>query len=277
MQKRVIYKKNDGATLLDFIASEWNLSKRKAKEIIDQRSVFVNRRRVWMARHALRTGDEVEIRTGVQEGQGLAAAPITILYQDKELVIADKPAGFLSNGPDSVETALRAALKRPALLAVHRLDRDTTGCLILASDESVKTRMIPLFRDRRITKVYHAIAMGEIKDGPLEIKRPIDGVEAVSRVDVISAQRAASHMRVRIETGRTHQIRQHLAAIRHPLLGDREYLRTALRDERYRKVPRQMLHASRLIFDHPSTGETIRAQAPLPPDFKQCLRVFGLK
>lgn len=265
--------KEDQMPLIDFVSARLDLSRRKAKALIDERNVFVNQKRVWMARHRLRKGDAVEI---LQPAARPEALPLNILFQDSDYVIADKPAGILANGPDSAETRLQASLPCPTLRAVHRLDRDTSGCLLLAKNEKAYRDMIPQFQDRRVEKLYQAVALGRLHPPDLVITAPLDGLPAVSHVRTLAANEEASHLEIRIATGRTHQIRKHLVSIRHPLAGDRFYGQRRPLPGRLMHVPRQMLHASSLAFRHPATGRPVRAYAPLPHDFLTCLRVFRL-
>jgi 23S rRNA pseudouridine1911/1915/1917 synthase len=258
-----------------FLAGALRISRREAKRLLDARCVFVNDQRIWMARHALRMGDRVEVHRAAT-ARPTPAAPRE-LYRDEHLVIVDKPAGRLSSGPGSVESDLRAATRRRELTAVHRLDRDTTGCLVLAADRATADRMVELFRARAITKIYHALAAGRVPFELREIRGAIDGEPALTRVTVLDANRSASHLRLSIETGRTHQIRRHLASVHHPLLGEKVHATGRVRDAGLRAVPRQMLHAESVSFVHPVTGTPVRARAPLPADFRGYLKALGLR
>jgi 23S rRNA-/tRNA-specific pseudouridylate synthase len=112
--------------------------------------------------------------------------------------------------------------------------------------------------------------------GVQRISKPIGGQTAVSNVRVLDTSRTASHVSVSIETGRTHQIRIHLASIRHPVVGDRKYAGGVRLDNTLAEIPRQMLHAFALRFDHPESGKLINVKAPFPADFKACLKTFKL-
>ncbi len=263
----------NGESLLDFLAGKLNLSKKKAKQLLDDRRVFVNGRRIWMARHALESGDEVEAHVSAESR---APRILPILYEDADVVVVNKPAGVLANGPDSLETFLQESLKTPSLAAVHRLDRDTTGCLLFARHETARRALVSLFEGKEVHKTYHAIVVGRVPPGTREIAVPIDGKTARSRLTVLSANRQAGHLRVNLETGRTHQIRKHLLAIHHPLAGDKEYAGHQPLPPVFRTIPRQMLHAAVLSFPHPAMGTTIRVEAALPPDFRMCLSKLGL-
>ncbi len=262
--------------LIAFLAAARGESRRAAKRLLDERRVFVNGRRVWMARHALRAGDTVEIQT--PPPRYAPDAPISILAEQGPFLIVNKPAGALSNeGAGSVEARLRASLGEPELTAVHRLDRETSGCLLLARTRADADRLIPLFRARRVRKIYWALVFGRFPDDIREIRRPLDGEEAVSFVRVLDAASDASLLEVRIETGRTHQIRRHLLEAGYPLAGDRAYGNSRARDARARALPRQMLHALRLALRDAETGLAIEALAPPPEDFLAALRAYGLR
>jgi 23S rRNA-/tRNA-specific pseudouridylate synthase len=135
--------------------------------------------------------------------------------------------------------------------------------------------MVEVFRANRIVKLYHALVAGKLA-GETVIEKPLEGQAAVTRLRVLDANRLASHVQVKIETGRTHQIRKHLAMIKHPVLGDREYGNSAPVAEEYQGLPRQMLHAAKLEFPDPETGAMVRTEAPLPRDFKTAMSRLGL-
>jgi len=263
-----------GAILIAFLAAHLQLSNHKAKALLDARRVFVNGQRVWMARHRLDPGDRVEIQ------EGLAAGPVVsreaVLYASGDYLIANKPPGLLANGPQSLELGLRRLLGNPALTAVHRLDRDTSGCLLFAQQAEAEARIRPLFVQHRIRKMYHAIVSGFVPDREQEITFPLDHHSARTLVRTLDANKRASHLWIELETGRTHQIRRHLVAIGHPLLGDQQYATRREVSPQERAVRRQMLHAYELAFRHPVTGQPVHGKAPLPDDFTACLRKFGL-
>lgn len=271
-----VRRADDKTTLLDFIARRLGLSKKAAKAIIDRRSVSVNGTRIWMARHALAVGDSVTILRDDLEVAGPARRPVPILYRDKHCVVAAKPAGILSCGTRSLETLLQEQLGIATLKAVHRLDRDTSGCLLFACDAETNERLIAAFRAKTVTKVYHAIVHGPMKRGEHRVSKPIGGQTAVSNVRVLDVSSNATHVAVSIETGRTHQIRIHLASVRHPVMGDRKYASGVKLSEKLTGIPRQMLHAQALRFRHPFTDALLRVTSPLPSDFQTCLSTFKL-
>jgi len=139
-----VTEKQAGRPLQDFLAAQLSLSRNRAKALLDNRLVFVNGRRVWMTKHTLRTGDAIEVLTEATPTR-TKPAPLVLVYQDENYVVASKPAGRLSNGEDSVEADCRAPFSLPGIRAVHRLDRDTTGCLLLAKSSEAFDRAVTLF------------------------------------------------------------------------------------------------------------------------------------
>ena len=264
----------EGKPLVDFLARRLDRSRTRARALLDARCVFVNDRRIWMARHPVRAGDRVEVRGGPGVSQPAALA---LLHRDPHLVVADKPPGLLSVGKDSLEERLRDRLALPELAAVHRLDRDTSGCLLLAVGPEVKESLVEAFRAQTVEKTYRAIVAGRVETDQRRIEASINGQSARTEIRVLRSTPRASYLGVRIATGRTHQIRKHLAGIRHPVLGDRQYFTAPQRDPLLRDIPRQMLHAFALAFDHPVTGQRLRIEAPLPEDFQHSLRRLGLR
>lgn len=282
--------KPDPKVLQDFLALKFSLSRRTAKAMIDGRSVWVNRKCVWIARFALRTGDLVEIPSLVVKGARKQSGGedarretkdvrhVRVLWSNESYLVCDKPAGLVScDDPKSVETILREQEKIPTLEAVHRLDRDTTGCLMFAKNHAAFLAAVEVFKTHKVSKVYHAVATGSFKYAHQVIDSPIDGQPAVSKVTREGAGADASFLRIRIETGRTNQIRKHLASVRAPIVGDRVFGLKSARDPRLMQVPRQMLHASTLTLPDPlSPHDEISVHSPLPADFRATLKLFGM-
>ena len=287
--------RDDPQFLQDFLAEKFSLSRRTAKAVIDGRNVWVNRKCVWIARYKIKTGDKIEVpdfvvKSAAKQSQGAKveskkkAQPaqksrhVRVIWSDENYLVCDKPAGLLScENDESVERLLRVQESLPHLVAVHRLDRDTTGCLLLAKNHSAYLAAVEVFKSRKVLKIYHAVAAGccEFKHKIIDVA--LDGKEAVSRVALEAVGDDASFLRVRIETGRTNQIRRHLAQVRHPIVGDRVFGLKSARDSRLMQVPRQMLHASSLSLPHPlSPRLEIKVHAPLPADFRAALKLFGM-
>lgn len=292
----------DPKFLQDFLTVKFSLTRRGAKAIIDGRNVWVNHKCVWIARYALKGGEIVELPAAVIKAaqqnssttrQQLPAAHrspglnrqspatkyhIRVLWQNDNYLVCDKPAGMVScDDEKSVEAVLREQEKMPNLEAVHRLDRDTTGCLMFAKSHVALEAAIEIFRTRKVSKTYHAIVVGKFKYAKTHIDAPLDGDTAITDVSREGVGDDASFLRIKIETGRTNQIRRHLSSIRSPIVGDRVFGLKSVRDRRLMEVPRQMLHASSLELPDPMrSGVRIKVHSPLPADFRSTLRVFGM-
>ncbi|MEI7435632.1 MAG: RluA family pseudouridine synthase [bacterium] len=283
MNRFRITRGTEKRTLQDALAAHLTLSRNAAKRLIDARGVFVNGRRIWIAHHAVNTGDEIEVaglpeKAGGARASGAAPRPaaVAVLFRDARYAVVDKPAGILANGADSLETRLQAEWNLPALRAVHRLDRDTSGCLLFACDQEARDKAIEVFEEKTVLKLYHAIAAGRVHGPTDTLNKSLDNLPAVTHLRVLDANDTASHLQIKLETGRTHQIRRHLSAIHHPVLGDRQYGLDAKLPDAFREIPRQMLHAERLAMPHPFTSALLVARAPLPRDFRDWLRRLTL-
>lgn len=266
----------DPKVLQDFLAAKLELSRRGAKDIIDQRRVWVNKKCIWMARFQLKTGDVVETSKAIPKAP--VKFHVRVLWSNDNYLVCDKPAGVVScDDPKSVEALLRVQENIPTLEAVHRLDRDTTGCLMFAKNHAAKVAAVEIFKTHKVSKVYHAVSVGKFPYAHQIIDAPLDNQPAVSKVTRESAGDDASFLRIRIETGRTNQIRRHLSSVRAPVIGDRVFGLKNARDPRLMQVPRQMLHASTLELPDPLDPKTeIKVHSPLPADFRATLKLFGM-
>lgn len=217
---------------------------------------------------------------------------LTVLYEDGDVLVVDKPAGLLTVPTEAREkdTLWSRALQylqhrfggRPYAGIVHRLDKDTSGALVFARNRAALHALQDRFRTHAIDREYVALVEGTpaesgafdadlVREPGLRrsVARPGEaGKRAVTRYRTLERFPGAALVSVRPETGRTHQIRVHFSAAGHPLLGDRVY---GNRDPGAASAPRQMLHARRLGFPHPRTGEPLLAEAPVPEDFEKVL------
>ena len=263
-----------GQTIQAFLAKRLGVSRRAAKNLLDDRQVWVNRQLVWMAHHVVRRGDVLQ--TSAKESLPPKPQHIRVLVEDADYLFVDKPAGIMTIGLDGAEERLRGQLAAPQLRVIHRLDRDTSGCLMVARNDAAFDGAVSVFKTRRVLKVYHAICVGHVERRSSTIREEIDGEPAVTHLTTLATSRDATYLALRIETGRTHQIRRHLAGVRHPVIGDHQYgLKSAI-DARIQQVARQMLHATDIEMPHPLHPGNLRAHSPLPADFRRCLRLFGL-
>jgi 23S rRNA pseudouridine1911/1915/1917 synthase len=219
--------------------------------------------------------------------------PLEIVHEDDALLVVDKPAGLVVH-PGSGNwqgTLLNALLRHAPSLAhlpragiVHRLDKDTSGLLVVAKTLEAQTALVRQLQARTVTREYLALASGAIARGG-RVEAPVgrhpvrrtemavveSGKPAITHYEVVERFGAAcTLLRCRLETGRTHQIRVHLASIGHPLVGDPVYGR-GRRTCAAVTHPRQALHAARLALVHPATGEAVSWTSPLPADFAALL------
>ena len=225
-----------------------------------------------------------------------AAQPLDlrIVYEDDAILVIDKPAGLVvhpgsGNRDNTLLNALLHqvpnAVSLPRAGIVHRLDKDTSGLLVVAKTAQAQTSLVRQLQARSVKREYFAVARGDIAraltiDAPLG-RHPVQrtamavverGKPARTHVTVLERFGAATALRCALETGRTHQIRVHLAAIGHPLVGDATYgSRTNSRDARVPAFARQALHAQRLALVHPVSGATMQWESPLPADLQSLL------
>jgi 23S rRNA pseudouridine955/2504/2580 synthase len=250
--------------------------------------VRVNSGRVGPA-YRLQIGDRVRVPPVRVSASVKPARPaeFPVVHEDAALLVIDKPAGVAVHGGSGVSygviESLRAARPQAKHLELaHRLDRDTSGLLIVCKKRSALTEVHRQLRDGEVEKIYTTIVKGTPAEGSFELSAPLHKYVAASGERRVSVQQGGmsaltkvkvlkpgeySLLQVRLLTGRTHQIRVHLAHAGHPVLGDDKYGDFALnRDLAKRGVKRLMLHAGRLAFVHPLTGERLRLEAPLPAD-----------
>lgn len=283
LQLFLVTRAEAGQTLQAFLSRKFAVSLREAKALLDARRVWVNRRLVWMARHPLKAGDAVETPRSAAKGAAIRTAnpeetrKIRVLVENENYLVVDKPAKMLSVGKNSVEELLREQTGNPAVCAVHRLDRDTTGCLLLAKSEAAREAAVLVYKTHKVTKLYQAVVAGCYDRKASTLTAELDGERAISHITRIMSNKDASFLKIRIETGRTHQIRRHLSMLHFPVLGDSEYGMRKVRDPRVLTLPRHMLHACSLELQDPlNPREEIRAHSPLPADFRRCLQLFGM-
>ncbi len=261
-----------GLQLIALLSRRLHLSRNEAKRHIDSRQVFVNHQRIWMARHEVQAGDIIEIHAQVKSE---AEKSCDILWQDEHYLIINKPAGLLANGPGSIEEQLQKQLGRE-VHAVHRLDRETSGCMLLAWSRQEKEKMIPVFQRREVKKVYEGIVVGKFPEDLSVINRTVEGEEAVTLVKVMRRKQHFSRVEFTLVTGRTHQIRRHLTALGLHLAGEKQYGSTTLDNPALRTIKRHMLHAAVLGFPHPFTEKFVQARAAIPEDFRQVAKALGV-
>jgi 23S rRNA pseudouridine955/2504/2580 synthase len=290
-----------GQRLDNFLIRELKgVPKTHVYRIIRSGEVRVNKGRAG-ADTRVETGDVVRVppvRISEKVGQKLEnpapAREFPILFEDEHLIALDKPAGVAVHGGSGVSFGVIEQLRQarpaaPLLELVHRLDRETSGILLVAKKRSALTRLQDQFRERETGKTYLALAKGswpankKVIDVPLHKylqadgerrvkvvgKDDPDGMRSITLVKVSRKLGDFTLLEVTIKTGRTHQIRVHLASQGHPIAGDDKYGDFELnKGLQKRGLKRMFLHAWRLQFNHPATGERIELMAPLPPELK---------
>lgn len=283
-----------------------DFSRSRLKTWIESGEIRVDGR-TWRPKDKVLGGESVDLAATLPEDARAEAQPIplVLVYEDRHLFVVDKPAGLVvhpgAGNPDStLQNALLALDPKLASLPragiVHRLDKDTSGLLVVARTLPAHTALVRMLGEREVHREYEAICRGVMTgggtvDAPID-RHPTDrvrmavregGREAVTHYRVIRRFRAHTHVRVQLETGRTHQIRVHLAHAGYPIVGDKVYggrlllpkgageaLRGALRE-----FPRQALHAARLAFDHPVTGKPLECHSALPADMSALLTALA--
>lgn len=288
----------DGERLDAAIARMFGLSRTRAAELIADGAVLLGGLAGKSER--VRPGEWLDVTL---PPVSIAAAPrpepvpgLAVVFEDADIVVVDKPAGVAAHptvgwtGPTVLAGLLAAghqiatsgAAERQGI--VHRLDANTTGLMVVAKSEHAYSVLKQAFRDREVDKTYHALVQGHPDPLRGTIDAPIarhpagdgrfavvaDGRPSVTHYDTIEAFRAASLVQVKLETGRTHQIRVHMAAVRHPCVGDRLYGADPVLAARL-GITRQWLHAIRLGFAHPADGRWVEFTSGYPDDLRGSL------
>ena len=230
----------------------------------------------------------------------LAVPDLGIVHRDDDIIVVDKPIGVAAHpamgwGGPTVLGALAAAGIRVSTSGaaeragiVHRLDAGTSGLMVVAASERAYTELKRAFHDREVAKTYHAVVQGHPDPLSGTIDAPVgrhpgarwkfavtnEGKHAVTHYQTVEAFRSASLLEIELETGRTHQIRVHLSAQRHPCVGDELYGADPVLTARL-GLERQWLHAVRLGFRHPGTGQHVEFSSPYPADLQHALEVLA--
>ncbi|AYO15573.1 23S rRNA pseudouridine(1911/1915/1917) synthase RluD [Vibrio owensii] len=275
-----------------------DFSRSRLKEWLLAGKVQVNGEVVTKPRTKVMGGEDITLQAELEDEERWEAQdiPLDIVYEDEDIIVINKPRDFVvhpgAGTPDG--TVLNALLHHypdiaevPRAGIVHRLDKDTTGLMVVAKTVPAQTRLVRALQKRNITREYEAIAIGRMTAGG-KVDKPIGrhstkrtlmavapmGKHAVTHYRVAEHFREHTRIRLRLETGRTHQIRVHMSYLQHPLLGDTAYggrarIPTGASQElteMIRGFDRQALHAVMLRFEHPVTGEELEFHAPVPDD-----------
>ncbi|MCI5825469.1 MAG: RluA family pseudouridine synthase [Arcanobacterium sp.] len=276
------------------------LSRSAAQALIESGEVRIDGAVVAKPSYKIGSGEILEAQlthTGsVLEPQPTPVPGMNVIYEDRDLIVVDKPAGVAAhpslnfNGPD-VLGALMAAGRRLSEYGpperkgiVHRLDVGTSGCMVVAKSELAYSALKQAFKDRTVNKIYHALVQGHPDPLSGTIEAPIvrdhrkqwkmavgeGGKFAVTHYDTLEAMPGATLLSVHLETGRTHQIRVHMAAVHHPCVGDDMYGADPALSARL-GLDRQWLHAVILGFEHPRSHEYVEFHSHYPHDLEQAL------
>lgn len=273
------------------------LSRSGLQKLIEGGAVRINGALAGAKNYRLALGDrvEVEVPEAVPAAAGPEAIPLSIVYEDEDLLVVDKPRGMVVHpAPGNYTGTLVNAILhhcgdrlssingvvRPGI--VHRIDKDTSGLLVVAKNDRTHKSLAGQLAAHTITRRYQAIVYGSPKEEAGTVDAPIgrdpknrlrmavtpqNSKPAVTHYRILEHLRGFTHIEARLETGRTHQIRVHMAYLGHPLLGDPVY---GPKKPRVR-AEGQMLHAMALGFRHPATGDFVEFESPLPPDFTAML------
>ena len=272
-----------------------NLSRTNIQRLIEEGNVLVNGQKKKIS-YKVQIGDNIEINIPEAKETSIKAEniPVEVVYEDDDIIVVNKPKGMVvhpANGnPDgTLVNAIMAMCKgslsgiggeiRPGI--VHRLDKDTSGLLIVAKNDLAHINMSNQIKDRQVKKIYIALVKGNINENEATINMPIgrstkdrkkmavrkDGKEAITHFKVLKRYKNYTLLEVKIDTGRTHQIRVHMAEIGHPVVGDMVYSK----GKNEFGVEGQMLHSKSLDFKHPITGKEMHLEAKLPEYFEKVL------
>ena len=273
------------------------LTRSAAQRLLDAGAVSVDGRAV-KKNHKCSAGERIELSLPETQETELRPQdiPLDIVYEDEDVVVVNKPRGMVVHpAPGHPDATLVNALmyhcgdslsgiggeKRPGI--VHRIDKDTSGLLIAAKNDNAHLNLSAQLSDRSLSRVYEAVVRGNFREDCGTVDAPIgrhptdrkkmavtdkNSRAAVTHWEVIARYRGYTHIRCRLETGRTHQIRVHMAHIGHPLLGDQVYGAPSPD----KGLEGQCLHARELKFIHPRTGEPVHIQTELPPYFLDVLK-----
>jgi 23S rRNA pseudouridine1911/1915/1917 synthase len=295
IEKRIIADVNNERLDSYISKSNLDLSRSMVQKLIKENRVFVNGKNEKES-YKIKANDNITIQIEEPKSSKLEAQdiPLDIIYEDNDIIVINKPKGMVvhpgnGNPDNTLVNAVLAHCKgslsgiggeiRPGI--VHRIDKDTSGLIIVAKNDKSHINLSEQIKNHEVTKIYTALVKGNISEDEATIDMPIgrdkkdrkkmsvtrDGKEAVSHIKVVKRYGNYTLIRVKIDTGRTHQIRVHMAKIGHPVVGDEVY--SSGKNEF--GVKGQMLHSTILKFKHPISGKEIKLEAPLPQYFEDVL------
>ena len=297
----LIQESEQGERLDKFLSGKCeDLSRSYIQKLISESRVIVNGK-AEKGSYKIRKNDLIKIIIPEAREPEIKAVEmdLDIIYEDDHIIVINKPPGLpVHPAPGNLENTLVNGLlayadrlsgingvKRPGI--VHRLDKETSGAIVVAKDDLSHKKLVEEFKERKVLKIYHAIVKGSLPYNEGIIDAPIgrdprerkkmavterNSKEAVSHFRVLERLGDYTYLEVKLETGRTHQIRVHLSYLGHPILGDEKYGRVKKKNRL--PVERQLLHAYLLGFNHPCNGEWMEFEAPLPEDFESVLKII---
>lgn len=300
IEKIVVQASEKGERVDIFLSEKTGITRSQVQKLIEKKDVLVNNRTV-NQHYRIKTNDVITLSIAKEKEEGLVPEdiPIEILYKDAYLVVVNKPAGMVvypaaGHSQGTLMNALAYHCDKLATMGgplrpgvVHRLDKDTSGVMVVALDDKVYYDLSEQFKQRTINRRYLALVYGNRKENEGEIALRIGrsvsdrkkmstrvkkGKEAVTKWKVIKRFGNATLVEAKLGTGRTHQIRVHFASIGHPVLGDKTYgKKIEIEEKAKHKIlfPRQMLHAELLGFIHPATNEYMEFSSPMPEDMTE--------
>ena len=299
--KKIIVNQNDiGKRIDSYIATNTELSRTNIQRLIEERKILVNLKNTKVS-YKVQENDEITIEEEKPNETSLKAQniPIQVLYEDNDIIVVNKPKGMVvhpANGnPDgTLVNAIMAICKdslsgiggeiRPGI--VHRIDKDTSGVLIIAKNDKAHINLSEQIKNHEVEKTYIALVRGLVKENEATINMPIgrstkdrkkmavrkDGKNAITHFKVLERFDNYTLLEIKIETGRTHQIRVHLSEIGYPIIGDEVYSN----GKNKWGVKGQCLHAKSLKFKHPITGKEMFIEADLPEYFEEVLSSLNI-
>lgn len=296
MEKIIVQNNEKGVRLDSYITKKLNdLSRANVQRLIEDGNILVNSAKQKIS-YKVNSGDKIEIT--IPEPKKIDLKPqdikVEIVYEDNDIIVVNKPKGLVvhpavGNPDGTLVNAIMNICKdslsgiggevRPGI--VHRLDKDTTGLLIVAKNDKAHINLSEQIKNREVKKIYIALVRGNIPENEATINMPIgrstkdrkkmavvkNGKEAVTHFKVIDRFKNYTLLEIKIDTGRTHQIRVHMAEIGYPVVGDMVYSN----GKNEFGVEGQMLHAKSLDFKHPITGKNMHLEAELPKYFKDII------
>ena len=295
MKKEIIVKNDEPKRIDAYISENTEYSRTAVQRLIEENKIIVNGKKE-KASYKVQNGDKIEIEEEPAKEIELKAQdiPVEILYEDNDIIVVNKPKGMLvhpANGnPDgTLVNAIMSICKdslsgiggeiRPGI--VHRLDKNTSGAIIIAKNDKAHINLSEQLKNHEIKKTYIALVRGVVKENNATINMPIgrskkdrkkmdvdkNGKEAITHFKVLKRYKDCTLLEINIETGRTHQIRVHLSHIGYPIIGDEVYSN----GKNKWNIVGQCLHAKSLDFMHPITGKQIHIEAGLPEYFHKIL------